>query len=247
MPNAFIRLLVGFALFIATPRAFAAEPAKPRVHVVSVAMWGSNSLFRREAIAASDVLSEYFGRRGQNIVIANTLTRSAGRIADVRNTLTGLASSIDRQEDILVLFLTSHGNPDGVAVETFDQRRVFMLSPGRLAGILTATGIRHRIVIISACYSGVFSDLIADDATLVITAADAKHSSFGCNYDNIGSYTYFGEALFGTALKRSRDLDTAFAEARRLVTERELAEGLKPSNPQMAGGAAVREQLKKIE
>ncbi len=225
--------------------AMAAGAPRPRVHVVSVAMWGSNSLFKREAVGAADALSEFFGQRGQHIVIANTLTRSVGRVVDLKNTLAGLESTIDRDEDVLVLFMTSHGNADGIAVETFDQNRISMLTPGRLAGILTASKIRHRIVIISACYSGVFADLIADDATMVITAADARHSSFGCSDDNIGTYTYFGEAFFGVALKHTRDVDAAFAEARDLVSARERAEGLIPSNPQMQGGAAVRAQLKK--
>jgi hypothetical protein len=71
-----------------------------------------------------------------------------------------------------------HGSPDGVAVQA--GRRVQTLSPSALARLLDGTGVRHRIVIISACYSGVFLGPLANDDSLVITAADSEHSSFGC-------------------------------------------------------------------
>jgi hypothetical protein len=58
-------------------------------------------------------------------------------------------------------------------------RREETLSPAALAEI-GRTGLRHRVVIISACYSGVFVGPLANDNPLVITAADFDHSTFGC-------------------------------------------------------------------
>jgi hypothetical protein len=78
----------------------------------------------------------------------------------------------------LVLILSSHGSPAGIAVQA--GRRVEILSPPVLAGLLDGAGVRHRTVIISACYSGVFLGPLAHDDSLVITAADSGHSSFGC-------------------------------------------------------------------
>nr|WP_245315601.1 C13 family peptidase [Bradyrhizobium neotropicale] len=54
------------------------------------------------------------------------------------------------------------------------------LTPSRLADILARTGVRHKVVVISACYSGVFVPRLANPYLLVITAADADHPSFGC-------------------------------------------------------------------
>ncbi len=248
--------LAGFAAIIfavalpavaqkATPDA--AAPQKPRVHVVSFALWGDNDLFRREATAAADVAAAHFGSSGQVIVRANTKSRSAARIPDLRDTLHGLASSMDRQEDVLFLFLTSHGAQDGLGVKTFETDRVFPLTPERLDGMLRVAGIKHRVIVISACYSGIFSEDIANDHTLVITAADKDHSSFGCNDDNPGNYTYFGEAFFAESLKRGTTLDEAFNKAKASVSKREQAERLEGSNPQMKGGAAVRRQLARIQ
>ena len=79
--------------------------------------------------------------------------------------------------------------PLGTAVNAADDlhkvavvagRRQETLTPARLAGMLNATHVRYRAVVISACYSGVFIPRLANPNSLVVTAADANHSSFGC-------------------------------------------------------------------
>jgi hypothetical protein len=97
--------------------------------------------------------------------------------------------------------------------------------------------VRHKVVVISACYSGVFIPSLADADTLVITAADANHASFGC--EDKAKWTYFGDAFFNIALRRATSLKDAFLLARSLVLKRELSQGFDPSHPQMAGGGNV--------
>jgi hypothetical protein len=86
--------------------------------------------------------------------------------------------------------------------------------------MLARTGVRHKVVVISACYSGVFIPLLANPDVLVITAADANHSSFGCL--DKAKWTYFGDAFFNAALRQARSLKDAFVVARALVRKREL-------------------------
>jgi hypothetical protein len=64
---------------------------------------------------------------------------------------------------------------------------------------------------------------------LVVTAADANHAK----------WTYFGDAFFNGALRRTTRLKDAFALARALVGQREARNGFVPSHPQMAGGENV--------
>ena len=92
-------------------------------------------------------------------------------------------------------------------------------------------------MIVSACYSGVFFPRLANADTLVITAADADHASFGCEYK--AQWTYFGDAFFNIALRQSKTLKDAFLLARTLVSKREKRDGFDPSDPQMAGGENV--------
>jgi hypothetical protein len=76
---------------------------------------------------------------------------------------------------------------------------------------------------------------------LVITAADADHSSFGC--EDKAKWTYFGDAFFNVALRQAKNLKEAFGIARTLVRKRELREHFEPSNPLMEGGVNVQPLL----
>ena len=143
------------------------------------------------------------------------------------------------ESDILFLVLTSHGSPEGLAVTA--GRRAETLKPSTLAEMLERTGVRRKVVVISACYSGVFIPRLANADTLVITAADADHASFGC--EDKAKWTYFGDAFFNIALRQTKTLKEAFLLARTLVSKRELRQGFDPSHPQMAGGANVESLL----
>src|SRR5256885_16937779 len=131
------------------------------------------------------------------------------------------------------------GPPAGLAVKA--GRLTQMLTPANLADMLARTGVRHKAVIISACYSGAFIPSLASPDALVITAADADHPSFGCQ--DGAKWTYFGDAFFNVALRKARSLKVAFVVARALVRKRELREHFEPSNPLMAGGANVQPLL----
>jgi peptidase C13-like protein len=84
---------------------------------------------------------------------------------------------LNGESDVLFLILTSHGSREGLAITA--GRLVETLTPANLAEMFQRTGVRHKVVVISACYSGVFIPHLASIDTLIITAADANHSSFG--------------------------------------------------------------------
>jgi hypothetical protein len=224
-------LIAGLMLFAAA--SMPAE-ANPNVTVLAFGLFGAQSVFESEAKGAASIVAQ---RLGANPVIvrANTKTRGDVTIASIADTLQSAAERMDRESDILFLILTSHGSQAGVAVQA--GRREEILSPVDLAAMLNRAGVRHRIVVISACYSGVFLRPLANDDTLVITAADSRHSSFGCQ-DKV-KWTYFGDAFFNTALRHAGDLRTAFAAARTLVSLREKRYGLVSSDPQIAGGKNI--------
>ena len=153
--------------------------------------------------------------------------------------LQAAANGMDAENDVLFLILTSHGSRAGLAVKA--GRLTQTLTPSNLADMLARTGVRHKVVVISACYSGVFIPRLANPDMLVITAADADHPSFGCR--DKAKWTYFGDAFFNVALRQTKSLKDAFVVARALVQKRELREHFEPSNPLMAGGANVQPLL----
>jgi Peptidase C13 family len=227
-------LTAGFlGLVVAVATMPAAVGADTKVAVLAFGLVGSQSVFESEAKGAAAILAQRLGA-ADVLVRANTKTRGDVTIAAIGATLQSAAAKLDRDNDLLVLVLTSHGSQDGVAVQA--GRRLEILSPPALGAMLTRAGVRHRVVIVSACYSGVFLNLANDD-TLVITAADSEHSSFGCQ-DKV-KWTYFGDAFFNTALRRTADLRGAFEVARAIVRERERRNGFIPSNPQIAGGKNI--------
>ena len=208
--------------------------ANPNVAILAFGLFGAQSVFESEAKGAASIMAQRLDA-SPVIVRANTKTRGDVTIASIGDALQAAAERMDRDSDVIFLILTSHGSQAGVAVQA--GKRVEILSPIALAGMLNRAGVRHRVVIISACYSGVFLGPLANDDTLVITAADSDHSSFGCQ-DKV-KWTYFGDAFFNTALRHAADLKSAFAMARTLVSRREKHYGLVASNPQIAGGKNI--------
>ena len=78
---------------------------------------------------------------------------------------------------------------------------------------------------------------LANDYTVVITAADAKHTSFGCAPER--DWTYFGDAFFHQSLHPGADFENAFDHARVLIHCWEMMDHLTPSNPQGVFGRAL--------
>jgi hypothetical protein len=230
-------LAAGLLALVVGP-ARAAEPG-PKVAVVSFGLFGDQSVFESEANGAAKIVAERFD--GAPVIVrANTKSRSDATPESLTAALDSAAKELDAANDILMLILTSHGSRAGLVVKA--GAREVILSPALLAAMLNQTRVRHRIVIISACYSGVFIPHLANENTLVITAADSDHPSFGCQ--DGAQWTYFGEALFNNAMRRAATLREAFALARTLVSKRERRNGFTPSNPQIAGGRNIDHLLK---
>jgi hypothetical protein len=106
---------------------------------------------------------------------------------------------------------------------------------------LDEVGIRNRILIVSACYSGSFIPALADEDTMIMTASSATRKSFGCS--DTRNLTYFGEALVENGLRRGDTLIGAFAIARDVVGDWEREQKLTPSQPQIHVGARLRSRL----
>src|SRR3546814_1766943 len=87
---------------------------------------------------------------------------------------------MDRDEDLLLLYLTMHGTEDHELAVTFPPLLEEWITPPQLRAALDDAGIRNRVVVISACFSGGFIPDLRDARTLVITAARADRASFGC-------------------------------------------------------------------
>jgi hypothetical protein len=241
------RLIAFLLMVVASPSLIflgAPSPAQAegRAHVVAFGLDGKNELFRSEAMTAADWFYRHTGGRGLKMVGANRASRVPLDLASMTATMQAVGSAADPEDDILILFLTSHGSSAGLAVDGYALAKPQLIGRAGIEAMLSAAQIKHRVVVLSACYSGAMIPAAPDPQTLYVTASDATHPSFGCSTSNPKGLTYFGEAMFDRGL-RGKTFEAHFRAVRAAIARRERAEGLEHSNPQIAGGAATLRRL----
>ncbi len=135
-----------------------------------------------------------------------------------------------------LFYMTSHGAPQGAQL---DQG---ILQPGVLATMLDQScGQRPTVVVISACFSGVYVRTLAKPNRMVLTAARPDRTSFGCGQDN--KYPYFDDC-FLSSMGGVRDFAGLGGAVRECVRTREIAEKVSPpSEPQLWIGGELRPML----
>ena len=207
-------------------------------------------VFRKDVQAAKRVMDERWGTDGRSIVLINnprTLLESPeATVTNLRETLNEIGATIDAEQDVVMVYLASHGSRQHVLQVALPPLELAPLTAPALRGLLDDAGIKWRIVVVSACYAGGFIDALKDDNTLVLTASAADRASFGCG--NQSDSTFFGEALFQNGLAQSESLLAAFDAAKERIAAREKEGGFKPpSDPQIYVGPAMVDKLKELD
>jgi hypothetical protein len=220
---------------------------RAQLYFLGVAGYGGQAVFKREVLSVRALFDQRFGTAERSMALINhpsTLRQfPLATISNLEHILVGLGRLMDRDRDTLFLFLTSHGERGEFALQ-LPHLALAQLTPVQLKLMLDRSGIRNRVVVISACHSGSFVPVVADPRTLVITAARGDRSSFGC--EDRRQWTYFGDAFFNRALRGERSFSRAFAQAKRTIARWETAERLPPSLPQIAGGEALGPALEAV-
>jgi Peptidase C13 family len=232
----------------AVERVTPSNGSTPAVFYVGFAGDGDQSIFKREALFAQSVFADHFGSGDRSIELINDVedrdSYPLATVSGLTDALKLLAARMNPDEDVLVLTLTSHGSREGLAVAN-GMLPLLQLGPADLRQALDESGIKWRVLVISACYSGVFLEPLKTDTTLIATASDAEHTSFGCAEDR--DLTYFGEAFLKDSVPTTPSLEAAFKKATDLIQHREAAEHLEHSNPQLYVGPAIRQKLATLE
>jgi hypothetical protein len=225
------------------------RPGVEDLYFVGVAPYAPQDVFARELAAVRKLFDERFGTAGRSLVLVNspdTLGDTPIATAtNLRAALARLGRVMNPEEDLLFLFITSHGDRRHELAFELPPLQLAQLTPTALARMLADSGIKWKVLVVSACYSGGFVEPLKDANTVVITAADAQSSSFGCESGR--DFTYFGRAYFDDALARTFSFTEAFEAAKRSVTEQERVERLAPSSPQIFIGNAIRPKLASLE
>jgi hypothetical protein len=187
------------------------------------------------------LFEERFGAGGRSIaLVSSNDALEEFPIASVTNlarAVERVGRMMNRDEDVLFLYITAHGDPGQRLSASQPPLELASLTPTALSRMLQDSGIKWRVIVVSACYSGGFIEPLRDDNTLIITAAATDRTSFGCEPGR--DFTYFGQAFFRDALTRTRSFIEAFDLAADIVARQEAAERLMPSAPQIWVGRSI--------
>jgi hypothetical protein len=136
-----------------------------------------------------------------------------------------------------LIYFTSHGSPDGIVVNDV------LLSPDKFATIVNnSCGAKPSVVVMSACYTGIFVPALAASNRMVFTAARPDRTSFGCGNDF--KYTFFDQCFLESVPATGNFPDLATATTGCVGRREQQLGATPPSEPQLAIGNNVRDKLR---
>jgi hypothetical protein len=219
------------------------QPGKIDLYGIGVAGDGSETVFRNEV--------EYLGRllplrlNAQYLPLINSEKGNPdiaiASAANLKSVVQAFSKKMDPEQDILLLYLTSHGSKSHEFVLGLGNLPMTQITPERLNRVLNESGIKHQVVIVSACYSGGYIEPLKSDNRLVITAARKDRTSFGCGADS--EITWFGNAFWAMAMNKTVDFESGFVAANKTISGWERKDGQTASEPQISVGKKIHEQL----
>jgi peptidase C13-like protein len=223
------------------------ERNAPAVFFVGFAGVADQRVFAEEIKLAARVVDGKFSLSNRRLLLINDrrdlddfpLASASG----LGYALRAVAQKMDLERDILFLALSSHGSADAVLSVANGTLPLEQLTDEDLETALKESGIKRRIIVISACYAGAFIKPLQNPDTIVIAAAATDRTSFGCSDDR--DMTYFGEAFYRDALPGAKTLQEAFESAKASIALREGKEHETPSEPQAFFGSAISAVLEK--
>lgn len=219
------------------------------IYYLGFAGYAQEKVFRHEVQFGQQLFDHRFRTSDRSLSLVNHLeTREQLPLATASNlrlALKQLGQLMNVDEDILVLYLSSHGSETHELATDFWPLPLNDLTPGMLKNYLDEAGIKWRVIMVSSCFSGGFVAPLENDNTLVATASAPNRTSFGCNDKR--DFTYFGEALLRDQLPYRFSLVSSIEAAIKSIDEREILEERDPSSPQLSVGIDIALKLEQLE
>ncbi len=227
------------------------SPGRPNqvdLYFLGFAGNSDEALFANEVRFAERRIAERYSTDRRSTVLASSIHDVDSQpLASTRNlfrSISEIGAKMDAEDDILFLFLSSHGSRNATLQVSLGDLPLEQLRGTDLRAALDTAGIRWRIIVISGCYTGSFIEPLKTRQTVIMTAASAHDVSHGCEPDN--ELTDFGRALFEDAIGSGNGLLEDFRKARSIIAKREKIQGLAPSRPQTYVGFDMEHKLKQL-
>jgi len=223
----------------------AGRPDRVEMYFLGFAGYGGQDVFMKEVRFAKHLFDAKYLVKGHSVTLINNPKLAKSQpLASVTNlgiALKRIAARMNPEQDILFMYLTSHGSRKNGLSVSLPGLPLNDLSADKFAEILRQSKIKWKVIAISSCYSGEFVKALKDEHTLVMTSARADHVSFGCSEES--DFTYFGEALLKDSIPSTNSFVSAFKKARELVMLREDKEKYDHSDPQLWTAPAIEQKL----
>lgn len=223
------------------------NPDKTDLYFVSFAGDAKQDVFMQEALYTQRLFDRQYDTAGRSVALVNNEKTTASNLVasneNLERALKVIGKKMDR-EDVLYLYLTSHGSRDHQLSIDFPPHTVTDFGAIEVRRMLDEADIKWRVIVVSACFAGGFIEPLKSPYTVIATAADSEQSSFGCSDDR--DFTYYGEAIFQRQMARGVGILAALDGARDIVLSMEQAEGYEPSNPQLWQGSAAVEKMTEL-
>jgi hypothetical protein len=210
---------------------------RPNIYAVAINPHGRQLLFSREAkTALQRFATNYGGTARGGILLSNSSSDMLQVPLATQQNIAQVMGEIGRRtqaspNDVLMVYLTSHGGPNAALESGLPGNiPILAISADSLASALADANVRRRVIVVSACFAGSWIPSLANDDTIIITAAAADRTSFGCAEDR--PLTYFGEAFLNGPLRRGASLATSFEAAKKTVAQWEQEQKFTLSLPQ---------------
>jgi Peptidase C13 family len=224
------------------------RPGKIDVYVITYSPYASEDVFLKEGELVADVMSQRFDTAARTLRLVNHAstveTLPWATPEHLKKALDHVGKLIDPAEDMVFIHFASHGGSDGKLSSEFWPLQIEPLTGAQLRTMLDEANVALRLLSISACYSGGWIAPLSTEGTLVMTASDADHTSYGCGRKS--TLTFFTRAVFDEQLRTTtRSFEDALNAARPIIETREKEAGKKDgfSNPQIFIGDVARKRM----
>lgn len=229
----------------------AERPGVDDLYFVGFAAWGAQDVFYRETKSAQRLMDSRFDTQGRSLIFSNDETTRdnvpAATSLNLKHALGILGTKMNRNEDILFVYLTSHGSKEGLGLRSTDAPELLgdaEITPRDLRAMLDRSGVVSRVVVVAGCESGVFIDALKNDDTVVATSSAVDRVSYGCAIGR--DFTEFGRAFFAEQLLHQQSIVGALQNAIASIRDRETDAGLEQSNPQLWVGPKIAPKLEAL-
>ncbi len=216
------------------------------VYYIGLALWGNSEPWsENDIVDLENILQNIYSKRNfYSYIFSNRINPSNSKYIPysklgITKTIKNLSNS-SKENDIIIISISSHGFPNGLSYKVGMSKSKEILA-NDIKELLQPLEDNNILMIISACFSGSLIRHLKNNKKIIITAASAKNSSFGCEKDSPNSW-------FVESLKQAYDYDVKaerfsiiqwFKKAKILVQKKEKEFGHKESSPQIFIGKDI--------